>query len=129
MTNWYDNIPTPVDKNGSVVPLDTRELVFMGERREVFCYEYIPDNKRWFVQFVDSRVPSEVYKCSLPDSWERLEQDAVKDPCEYFGMDRTSNCNECPAKSSETDTDVCYRTMTRDLVRRAKALAGVSDDD
>lgn len=24
---WYEGVPVPVDKNGNVVPLDTRELV------------------------------------------------------------------------------------------------------
>lgn len=117
MANWYDGIPAPVDRNGDVMPLDTRELVFMGERREVFCYEYIPDNKRWFVRFVGSHVPSEVYKCSLPDSWEQLEKDARKTPREYV-----------EGRCVIVERDGRVAAMTHDLVRRAKALAGVDGE-
>ena len=57
-----------------------------------------------------------------PDSWERLEEDAEKDPCGYFGFDGEETCGKCPASGKN-----CEQTMARDLVRRAKKLAGVSE--
>ena len=54
-----------------------------------------------------------------PDSWERLEEDAGKSPCDYFGFDGDETCGKCPASAKN-----CEQTMARDLVRRAKALAG-----
>ena len=61
-----------------------------------------------------------------PDSWERLEEDAAKDECDYFGFSDTE-CTEgdgCPACDDSPD---CHRAKIRDLVRRAKALAGVEE--
>lgn len=57
-----------------------------------------------------------------PDSWERLEEDAEKNPCDYFGFDWEETCGKCPASGKN-----CEQTMARDLVRRAKKLAGVSE--
>ena len=53
-----------------------------------------------------------------PDSWERLEEDAGKDPCKYFVFDEGVVCSKCPASGKN-----CEQTMARDIVRRAKALA------
>lgn len=55
-----------------------------------------------------------------PDSWERLEEDAGKDCCVYYGNIPWTSCDGCPAKGVED----CNSTMARDLVRRAKKLAG-----
>ena len=54
-----------------------------------------------------------------PDSWELLEEDASKDACMYFGT-KYFNCGECPADGAN-----CFGRMKSDLIRRAKALAGV----
>lgn len=58
-----------------------------------------------------------------PDSWERLEEDASKEPCFYFGFD-DKLCSDgagCPANKSGD----CSKLKAADLIRRAKALAGV----
>ena len=47
------------------------------------------------------------------DTWEQLEKDAEKICCEYFGMDGELDCEKC---------------ITRELIRRAKKLAGVEDE-
>ena len=52
------------------------------------------------------------------DTWERLEEDAGKDPCEYLGFDEGEACGKRPAPAESRG-----QTMARDLVRRAKALA------
>lgn len=52
------------------------------------------------------------------DTWERIEEDAEKDPCGYFGFDGEETCGKCPASAKN-----CEQTMACDLVRRAKALA------
>ena len=52
------------------------------------------------------------------DSWERIEEDAEKDPCGYFGFDGEEPCGKCPASGKN-----CEQTMAQDLVRRAKKLA------
>ena len=50
-----------------------------------------------------------------PDSWERLEEDAVKSVCDYF---EANNCYECGNAEGG-----CCKNMARDIVRRAKALS------
>ena len=54
----------------------------------------------------------------VADTWERLEEDAEKDPCGYFGFDGEETCGKCPASGKN-----CEQTMAQDLVRRCRALA------
>ena len=59
------------------------------------------------------------------DSWERLAEDAAKGACAYFGSSEFS-CKECHSFGREHD---CSGLMAMDIVRRAKALAGVVGDE
>lgn len=62
-----------------------------------------------------------------PDSWERLEEDACNSICEYFGKG-VSECDGCPANAIAANSDefeCCERAVKLDLIRRAKALAGI----
>ena len=59
-----------------------------------------------------------------PDSWERLEEDAAKDECDYFGAEDGDNCHKCPASGGKLS---CWALKSLDLVRRAKALVGVEE--
>lgn len=58
-----------------------------------------------------------------PDSWEQLEEDAGKEPCDYFGVecDDDKGCGGCPHLREGRD---CTIALQADLIRRAKALAG-----
>lgn len=55
-----------------------------------------------------------------PDSWDALFADAVKGPCAYF-YQVENGCDGCDAESEGS----CIDVMFKDLVRRAKKLAGV----
>lgn len=62
-----------------------------------------------------------------PDSWERLEEDACNSICGYFGKG-VSECDDCPANAIAANSDefeCCERAVKLDIIRRAKALAGV----
>ena len=62
-----------------------------------------------------------------PDSWERIKADVEKNCCLYFGREgRACECEDCPVPDGEWDCDT-YKV--RDLIRRAKALAGVVGDE
>ena len=54
----------------------------------------------------------------VADTWERLEEDAEKCPCDYFGFDGEETCFKCPESGKN-----CEQTMARDLVRRCRALS------
>lgn len=62
-----------------------------------------------------------------PDSWERLEEDVQRvvktsDVCSYFGhLNKT--CDGCPPRVS---SELCSTAALRDVLRRAKELAGVA---
>lgn len=66
-----------------------------------------------------------------PDSWERLEEDAVKVVCEYAGAVPDEfgdyDCDTCRLFDARGNL-ICEQLMTREIVRRAKALAGVEVD-
>lgn len=65
---------------------------------------------------------------ACPDSWERLEEDAVKVVCEYAGAVPDEfgdyDCDTCRLFDARGNL-ICEQLMTREIVRRAKALAGV----
>lgn len=124
MTSWYENVPAPVDANGREVPLDTGELLLDGKRSSVMCYLYGPTTRKWYVEFDGIDEQRHLNTCTLPDSWERLEEDAAKELCEYFGHSDDDDCYDCPAHNRG-----CIQFKSLDLVRRAKALAGVTDGE
>lgn len=61
-----------------------------------------------------------------PDSWEKLEEDASKDTCTYFGG--VENCTTC-LRNIRTTGRGCGENMRLDLVERAKRLAGIEDQE
>ena len=82
MADWFDNVPVPMDANGCVVPLDIKELVHKGETRKVYGFIYGTRPRHWFVEFEEFDGIS-LSSCTMPDSWESLEEDALKTPREY----------------------------------------------
>lgn len=65
-----------------------------------------------------------------PDSWEKLEDDVVKNPCSYFGMveDQNVSCLACPHGHNATGRN-CGDNMNLDLLRRARRLAGAEEQE
>lgn len=64
-----------------------------------------------------------------PDSWEKLSEDAMKGSCIYFGKikDTSTVCSRCP-HGKKTGIS-CWQNMNLDLVRRAKRLAGIEEQE
>ena len=62
------------------------------------------------------------------DSWAKLEEDAKKQSCWYFGMDRTPTpCDDCPHGFEQTGR-ACWQNAHRDMLARAKKLAGIEEE-
>lgn len=85
---------------------------------------------RYVNEGVEFRDAAKDLAHTRPDSWERLEEDARKGVCEYAGACRkrgTIDSHECDGCRFDADGDdpTCEQQMAHDIVRRAKALAGV----
>lgn len=128
MANRF-NIPVPMDANGCVVPLDTRELVYRGETHEVygFSFDYSAryGRRNWGAVFENNDV-IRLNACTMPDSWEKLEEDLDRsadaldyEACTYFGKS-AFDCSSCIADKSET----CERVVMRDIADRIRKLRG-----
>lgn len=115
MASWYDNIPAPLDANGCVVPLDTKELVRKGETLKVYGFDYSAMLKVWFVKLEEYGY-TRLGACTMPDSWEKLEEDAAKAPRDYIEGRRIT-----------AGSGGRVATMTGDILRRAKALSGLRE--
>lgn len=61
-----------------------------------------------------------------PDSWEKLEEDALKGSCSYFGK-LEELCTACPHGKEITGRG-CMKNMKLDLIERAKRLAGIEEE-
>ncbi|MEQ2637033.1 hypothetical protein [Paratractidigestivibacter faecalis] len=124
--SWHGSIPAPRDAEGREIPLDTKVMYdSLGNEYEVLAWSYLPNSGGWSMSIPHSKtkyVP-ESLRLAKPDSWESLEEDVMKNPCEYFGLP-DEGCDVCPGKDSG-----CLNAYASDVVRRAKALAGVSDRD
>ena len=94
------------------------ELVVTGfEDGRVWCEHRMTDADALPVRGMWS--PGQLtHERPIADTWERLEEDAGKDPCGYFGFDGEETCGKCPASGKN-----CEQTMALDIVRRARALA------
>lgn len=87
----------------------------VGEAFSVRCYDRD--------ESAECHCRPELLTHTLPDSWERLEEDASKEPCFYFGFE-DKPCDDgagCPANKLGN----CSKLKASDIIRRAKALAGV----
>lgn len=134
---WAKNVPAPRDADGEVVPLTTKVMYGDdGRELEIIFFKFNIDNHatQWsaFCKNKDGNTGyAAVSNIHLrrPDSWEKLEEDVQKvtitdDICGYF--DKVGKpCNECPARNIP---GVCTGIVLRDVLRRAKALAGRGED-
>lgn len=64
-----------------------------------------------------------------PDSWEKLEEDAMKTTCNYAlaprDEDGLTTCEGCRFQKNES----CHHEMTIDVLKRAKRLAGIEEQE
>lgn len=117
-------ITLPRDAEGREISLDTKTLYDgNGKALNVLRWMFLPyadEGTRWRFEYLglhEGRLPENFY-LTPPDSWERLEEDARKTPREYI-----------EGRGINAGRDGRVAAMTGDLVRRAKALAGVRDRD
>ena len=134
--NWF-GIEPPKDANGEVIPLDTEVLYNKYENVfHVADFRYSPKEKEWLASggftgpkdswcFETNRL-----LLAPPDSWEKLEEDAKVEACDYAcaPWDEYGGgflCCECRFQKSKS----CQQAMIIDMIARAKRLAGVEEKD
>lgn len=62
------------------------------------------------------------------DSWEKLEEDAMQHACSYFSTNSGyMSCEDCPHGSRQTGRE-CWQNARRDILARAKKLAGIEGE-
>ena len=127
--------PTPKVLDADGVPIKVGDTVYeVGENYPPFIVGRLPEPGVY--RSVRVVYPSGAFthldperlthtKPGPPDSWERLEEDAKKGSCDYFGCD-ANGCHGCPAYDWNTARggSGCGNAKMRDIVRRAKKLAG-----
>lgn len=117
-SGWAAGVPAPVDADGEVVPLTTLQMYDGdGNCGKVCCYDsffYNQALRAWFVStdLAPARVSVAALHLHRPDSWERLEEDAKLAPRDYL-----------QGRGMNPDKTDRIKTITTDIVRRAKALA------
>ena len=113
-------------------PLSDGEMVFdkdTGDRFEVNGFSDDGFVVCWDVDRCEADIeikPDQLtHERPVVDTWERLEEDAKKLTCDYFGHDGGETCETCPGYMDSTPQGGrgCRYAQMADLVRRAKALA------
>ena len=133
------SMPLPVDADG--VPwtghdvdkpfsLTDGDKATDGTFREI-AYAW-PREGWWIVDQYDTHYPAD--KCrhvttephEPPDSQERIDADAKKSACEYFGR-QGKGCIGCPAYDVVYTLGDCMRKQMSDLLRRQRELDGAGE--
>ena len=130
------SILPPVDINGNVWTCEDVDKPFSltdgdkatgGIVREI---AYGWPRKGWFiVDQYDTHYPAG--KCrhvahEQTDSQERIDVDAEKGACDYFGRSNTQPCDGCPAYDGATRRS-CMILQKLDLLRRQRKLDGAGE--
>lgn len=110
---WAKDVPAPRDADGEVVPLTT-EVMFTDKGEMIRVGSICYGARLWYVKKMQSNKTYWLDSLHLhrPDSWERLEEDALKAPRDYVEGRRIT-----------TEPGGRVATMVSDILRRAKALA------
>lgn len=128
--SWAQGVHAPVDADGEVVPLTTEVMYDInGREYEGSLYRsfiWSREKGRWYFSVIGGSREVASLHLNYHDSWEKLEKDVSKtaseDICGYFGVALNKSCSaECPARDV---SDSCAVAAVRDVMRRAKALAG-----
>lgn len=132
--SWL-GVEPPRDANGEIIPLDTETLYETdGQVFHVLAFRYSPKSKEWSAcgGYTGNKngwcAETNAFLLYPPDSWEKLEEDALKGQCTYFGASGNSvTCTNCEHSLQATGR-LCWENMQIDLVKRAKRLAGIEEE-
>lgn len=119
-------VALPMDADGHSIPLDTKVLYSGPDKVKVLSFSYYPVADYWTVDYYRSdfcgkRCLSTELRLSPSDSWKQWEEDAMLGAALY--------CNRRFGEGKAAELGFGTRgEMVRDLMARAKRLAGVCDE-
>lgn len=118
-TVWYIGIDVDIAKD---YPLKVDGFVRVPGVLETFIETQEFQSKAIATESLTHKQPEPA------DSWEKLEEDAMQHACSYFdiGSDNAS-CDDCPHGSRQTGR-ACWQNARRDMLARAKKLAGIEEE-
>lgn len=121
-----DGVPIRI---GDVVDVDGSAMTVLGYRLHDGRVLLIVEDEKGGLVFTPRPSGVRHFRPEPPDSWEKLEEDAKKGSCRYFGKleDINTVCSKCP-HGRKTGIS-CWQNMNLDLVRRAKRLAGIENQE
>lgn len=125
--------PEALDADG--VPIKVRDKVYFvgGDGTPLKCIGFYADGDVIFRDWEETGTIAyespTVFTHKKPDSWEQIEADEKKSSVEYWGCEDEDEhlCFGCEHSFMKTGK-TCTMNKYVDLFRRAKALAGISDD-
>lgn len=120
-----DGVPIRI---GDKVNVDGEAMTVLGYRLHNGTLFLIVKESGSIITY--SPKPSSVrhFKYVPPDSWKKLEEDAKKQSCSYFGLDVPPVlCDDCPHGQRQTGR-ACWQNARLDMIARAKKLAGIEEE-
>lgn len=116
----------PIEVGDAVYPLFDGEL---QPGTEPWHVTRIKNSEEFYAEEVTGFCSARYFTHRKPDSWEKLEEDARKIACEYAGapLDKMgmTTCDGCRFQKH----DECYQGMMLDVLKRAKKLAGIEEQE
>lgn len=117
-----DGVPIRI---GDVVNVDGGAMTVLGYRLHDGTLLLIAKERKSGLFFAPEPSRVRHFKYVQPDSWEKLEEDARKQSCSYFGLDLPpALCDDCQHGWMQTGR-ACWQNARLDMIARAKKLAGI----
>ena len=122
-----DGVPIRI---GDEMNIDGDAMTVLGYRLHDDMLLLVAEDKKSGLVFTPEPSRVRHFKPEPADIWEKLEEDAKKGPCTYFGKikDLSTGCSECPHGKHQSGFS-CGQNMSLDLVERAKRLAGIEEQE
>lgn len=130
----YMRLPLDADgapiRIGDEVNIDGDAMTVLGYRLRNDMLLLVVEDKKMGLFFAPEPSRVRHFKPEPANSWEKLEEDAKDSACRYFGRFLDGpivTCSNCPI-SKRSDGRTCAQHMQIDLVKRAKRLAGIEEE-
>lgn len=123
-----DGVPIRI---GDEMNIDGDAMTVLGYRLRNDMLLLVVEGKKMGLFFAPEPSRVRHFKPEPADSWEKLEEDAKESACRYFGRFLDGpliTCSTCPI-SKRAAGRTCAQHMQIELVKRAKRLAGIEEQE